>query len=149
MQAAQGSIGRVFVLRLEDGDTIPGSIETFAKDNDIRSAMCLCVGGAGKGDLVVGPENGNSFPPIPMHFPINDVHEIAAVGTLFPDADGTPVLHMHGALGRGEHTRTGCVRPGLEVWTVGEVVILEINGTNMHRIKDDKTGFALLERKMA
>jgi hypothetical protein len=53
------------------------------------------------------------------------VHEIAGVGTIFPDESGAPVLHMHAAMGRDGVTRAGCIRPGIEVWQLGEVVILE------------------------
>jgi predicted DNA-binding protein with PD1-like motif len=30
MKASEGKIGRVFILRLEDGDVVPGAIEKFA-----------------------------------------------------------------------------------------------------------------------
>lgn len=36
MQYSEGTIGRVFTLRLENGDKIPDCIETFAKDHDIK-----------------------------------------------------------------------------------------------------------------
>ena len=144
MQAAQGTMGRVFVLRLEDDDAIPGSIEQFAKDNGILRAHVSLLGGLGRGALVVGPEDGDAMPITAMTHPINDVHEAAAVGTLFPDEAGEPRLHMHAALGRGGETRTGCVRQGLDVWKVCEVVILEIVGT-MRRVKDPRFGFELLD----
>lgn len=144
MQAAQGTMGRVFVLRLEDGDAIPGSIEQFARDNGVSRAHVSLLGGLGRGTLVVGPEDGDAMPVTAMAHPINAVHEAAAVGTLFPDEAGEPRLHMHAALGRGGETRTGCVRQGLDVWKVCEVVILEIVGT-MRRVKDPQFGFELLD----
>lgn len=144
MQAAQGSMGRVFVLRLEDGDTIPDSIEQFAADNNVERALVSLLGGVGTGTLVVGPEDGDAVPIAPMTHPIEAVHEAAAVGTLFPDESGISRLHMHTALGRGGETRTGCVRQGLDVWKVCEVVILEIIGT-MRRVKDPRFGFELLD----
>ena len=49
---------------------------------------------------------------------LDGVHEIAGVGTIFPDKDHKPVLHMHIAGGREESTITGCVRRGVRVWHI-------------------------------
>ena len=71
-------------------------------------------------------------------------HEAAAVGTLFPDESGRPKLHMHASFGRGESVRTGCIRPGIDVWTIGEFVVMELIGVNLARKHDPATGFELL-----
>ncbi|MGE4539506.1 MAG: PPC domain-containing DNA-binding protein [Desulfovibrio sp.] len=145
MIVSEGHIGRVFVLRLGDGDRIPDAIEAFAAEREVTSAVVLALGGLEKGKLVVGPQDGTVMPPTTMFAAISRVHEAAAVGTLFPSAiGGKPMLHMHGVLGRGEETRAGCVRPGLEVWKIFEVVVIEILGTDLARSKDPETGFSLL-----
>jgi predicted DNA-binding protein with PD1-like motif len=72
--------------------------------------------------------------------------EAAAVGTIFPGPDGAPSLHLHATLGRGDTARTGCARPGLDVWKIFEVVILEIEGLDLARLPDAATGFTLLGR---
>jgi len=71
--------------------------------------------------------------------------EIAAVGTLFPDESGRPVLHMHAAVGREGKSTVGCTRAGVKVWLVGEAVVMEILGTGGMRRKDPHTGFQLLQ----
>jgi predicted DNA-binding protein with PD1-like motif len=148
MQYSQGTVGRVFVLRLSDGDRLPGAIEEFAAEHGVSQAFCALIGGADGGSQVVaGPEDGAVLPPNPMIATIRGVHEAAAVGTIFPDAQGRPKLHMHAALGRGESTVTGCVRAGVDIWKIGEVVILEIAGTDMVRRIDPQTGFELLTGK--
>ena len=145
MRYSQAGLGRVFVIRLEDGDALPGSIEEFARQHGIERAACLLLGGAGgAGRLVVGPERGDEMPPRPVTIPLGEVHEMAAVGTLFPDEEGNPTLHMHAACGRGERTLTGCVRPGVDIWKVGELVLLELTETSATRKKDPETGFDLL-----
>lgn len=146
MIVSEGHIGRVFVLRLGDGDRIPDAIEDFAKTRGVSSALVTALGGIEKGRLVVGPADGDVLPPEPVLTAIAGVHEASAVGTLFPDVDGRPRLHMHAALGRGEQTRAGCVRPGLDVWKIFEVVVIEITGLNLARMRDPKTGFDLLGR---
>ncbi|MBI9080188.1 MAG: DNA-binding protein [Pseudodesulfovibrio sp.] len=144
MQYSEGSIGRIFTLRLENGEKIPDCIEQFAREKNIKAALCTMIGGVDKGTLVVGPEDGNDPIITPILHAIDTAHEVSATGTIFPDEEGTPVLHMHAALGREGKTRTGCIRPGLDVWLVGEVIIMEILNTDMLRKKEKKSGLALL-----
>lgn len=146
MKYSEAKIGRIFVIRLEDGDKIPEALERFASENGVLRGMCILVGGINDGgNIVVGPKDGNKLPPIPMLLGLEGVHEIAGVGTIFPNSKGKPVLHMHAALGREGQTRTGCIRPGVEVWQVGEAIILEIIDNAAQRLKDTATGFELLE----
>ncbi len=145
MKHSEAKLGRIFVIRLEDGDKLPDSIESFAVGKNIKRGMCILVGGAGPGKLVVGPEDGNAVPPVPMLHAVEGIHEIAGVGTIFPNETGKPVLHMHAALGREGNTRTGCVRKGVDIWKVGEVILLEITENESQRKMDPKTGFELLQ----
>ena len=145
MKAEQGSIGRVFVLRLEDGDRLPGCIEEFARENNIQVGHVVLVGGIGSGQVVVGPRDSKAMPPEPMLLPIDGAHEAAGVGVIAPGPDGEPQLHMHAALGRSGQTMTGCIRPGVDTWIVLEAIIYEIVGIKMSRHKDSDTGFALLD----
>lgn len=146
MQYSEGTIGRVFTLRLENGEQVPDCIEQFAIEHNIKAAHCTMIGGVNKGNIVVGPKDGNAPVIDPMLHAINDAHEVAAIGTIFTNEEGTPVLHMHAALGRDGRTRTGCIRPGLDVWLIGEVIIIEILGTDMLRKKEIKSGLALLSK---
>jgi len=67
------------------------------------------------------------------------------VGIIAPDKNGKPKLHIHASLGRSGQTTTGCLRPGVTTWLVGEVIILEIKGTNAVRLPSDKARFELLQ----
>ena len=146
MKYSQAKTGRVFVLRLEHGDIVHEVIENFAQKESIDSAAMIIVGGADKGSrFVVGPEDGEESPVVPLERMLMDVHEITGTGTLFPDNSGNPVLHMHMACGREEETMTGCVRRGVRVWHVMEVVLLELTEAKARRILDQGTGFMLLE----
>ena len=113
MKYSQAQQGRTFVIRLEDGDIVHEEIERFAREQSVRAAALIVVGGAETGSkLVVGPEEGRAEPVSPMEHVLDNVHEIAGTGTLFPDEKGNPVLHMHMACGRETSTVTGCVRNG-------------------------------------
>jgi predicted DNA-binding protein with PD1-like motif len=145
MKASEGHIGRVFVLRLEDGDMLPECIERFAAEKSIRCGQVVLVGGIGAGQVVVGPRQSEEMPPKPMLLPVDGAHEVAGVGLIAPDKDGRPVLHIHAALGRSGQTTTGCLRPGVATWLVAEAVIYEILGVDAKRLPDKASGFDLLE----
>jgi len=145
MQYSEAGIGRVFVIRLEDGDIVHEAIEGFAVEQGIRAGALIILGGADKGSrLVVGPEDGRAHSIIPMTRMLEDVSEAAGTGTLFPDENGRPVLHMHMACGREEKTVTGCVRTGVKVWQIMEAILIELTNTEAVRKHDPYTGFALL-----
>jgi len=144
MKVAEGTLGRVFVLRLENGERLPDCIEAFAAERGVSRAFCALVGGIDGATIVTGPVDGNAMPPVAVLTALAGAQEVAAVGTLFPDAEGRPRLHMHGAFGRGEEARVGCIRPGIDVWTIGEFLIIEFQGLDMTRRRDPATGFELL-----
>lgn len=145
MKTSEGKLGRVFVLRLEDGDVVPDCIERFAAEKGVSVGHVALLGGIGAGEVVVGPRKSDAMPPDPMLLPIDGAHEAVAVGVLAPNEDGRPVLHIHGALGRSGKSTTGCLRSGVRTWLVGEVILYEILDAQVLRRKDDRTGFALLE----
>jgi len=146
MKYSKAKQGRTFVIRLEDGDIIHEQLEEFARVHSINAAAVIAVGGADEGSkLVVGPEQGRSKPITPMEHILRDVHEISGVGTIFPDKDHNPVLHMHIACGREDSTVTGCVRRGVKVWHLLELILFELLDSSASRIFDEQTGFELLE----
>ena len=145
MKASQGQLGRVFVIRLEHGDIVPECIEAFAEEQGVRLGHVVLVGGIGGGEVVVGPRDSDQRPPEPMLLPLDGAHEVAGVGVLAPGEDGKPKLHIHAALGRSGKTTTGCLRPGVTTWLVGEAILYEITGAGATRIPDPESGFALLE----
>lgn len=145
MKASEGRLGRVFVIRLEDGDIVPECIERFAEENGVSVGHVILVGGIGDGEVVVGPRRSGERPPEPMLLPIDGAHEVAGVGVLAPGEDGRPVLHIHAALGRSGKTTTGCLRPGVVTWLVAEVILYEIVGAKVARIMNSESGFQLLE----
>ena len=146
MQYQEGSIGRVFALRLEEGDRLPDTLEAFAREQNIEAAMVIYVGGAKDGSrLVVGPDASRPEAIIPLVYSLTGIQEVLGVGTLFPNDQGEPILHMHAAAGREGGATVGCSRAGVEVWLVGEVIILEILGASGCRRPEPPSGFSLLQ----
>ncbi|MCB2218333.1 PPC domain-containing DNA-binding protein [Desulfofustis glycolicus] len=146
MRFSEARQGRVFILRLEDGDIVHQEIERFAKEQAIAAAALIIVGGADRGSrLVVGPETDRGLPLRPMQTILEHAHEITGTGTLFRDEDGQPLLHMHLACGRGEKTVTGCIRSGVAVWHVMEVILFEICDTTAKRADEAPLDLKLLQ----
>ena len=145
MRATEGRIGRVFLVRLDHGDELPLCLERFAAQNRITHAQVVLIGGIGGGSVVVGPRCSEQRPPEPMLLPVDGAHEVSGLGVIAPNDAGEPVLHLHAALGRAGQTTTGCLRPGVTTWLVGEAVIYEIVGAKASRRWDAASGFALLE----
>lgn len=146
MRYSEARPGRVFVLRLEDGEIVHRIIEQFAQEQDIQAASVIIVGGADEGStLVVGPKIDREPPLEPMKVQLDNAHEIVGAGTLFRDQDGVPLLHMHMACGRAGKTLTGCVREGVRVWHVMEVIIHELVGTTARRAREEPLGIPLLQ----
>jgi len=144
MRFSEGKLGRVFVLRLDDGDVIPGCIEQFAADEDVKAAQVVLLGAVQSGEVVAGPRASRSAPAGPMLLPVDGVHEVLGVGLLAPNEMGEPRLHVHGALGRAGATLTGCLRPGVDTWCMIEAVVTEILDLNVRRVSDGARGVSIL-----
>ncbi len=146
MDFTEARLGRIFVLRLHQDDRLHEVIEKFASQKQVSSALCFFLGGAeDKSKVVVGPKDGKALPPEPMVTLLRGVHEACGVGTIFADEQGKPKLHMHASFGRNDNAVTGCVRLGVDIWQIGEVVILELANSSAKREKDKDTGFEFLE----
>lgn len=129
MKYAEMQPGRIFVLSLEPGEIIREEVEKFSKIQDIRYATVSVVGGVDKGSrLIVGPKYPIEGCIEPLTSDLDAPCEVTGFGTLFPDASGNPVLHMHGTAGRDGKSVTGCFRDGVIAWFVTEVVITEMIG---------------------
>ena len=146
MKYSQAKQGRIFVIRLEDGDIIDKEIEKFARKESIKAAALIILGAADKGSkLTVGPKEGRKNPIVSIEHILDNVNELTGVGTIFPDEKGSPKLHMHISCGRESSTVTGCVRMGVKTWHILEIILFELIDTKAVRILDPATGFKMLK----
>jgi predicted DNA-binding protein with PD1-like motif len=138
-----GKTGRVVVARFEDGEDVLGNLAKISKDEGIRAAVVYLIGGVKKGRVVVGPEK-EELPPQPVWRQIDESHEIIAIGTIFYEAD-EPKIHLHGAFGKRDVAKVGCLRGDSETFLVLEAVIMELKGINAVRELDPSSGLSLLK----
>lgn len=147
MKYAEAKQGRVFVIRLEDGDVVHECIERLAREQDVRSGVLTILGAADIGStLVCGPQGeGRERPIRPIAQTLEGVHDVTGTGTLFADEQGAPKLHLHMAAGRNGRTLTGCIQKGVTVWRTMEAVLIELTDSSAQRKLNGETGFHLLE----
>ena len=143
MQYSEGSFGRVFVVKFEDGDDLLEGLRQVASREGIKAATILLLGGMRSAGVVAGPRQA-VVPPEPVWRSFNDGREVIAMGTLFRK-DGEPIVHLHGAMGRQGETLVGCIRKETTTYLVIEAVIAEIAGLAAHKAMDEKTGVVMLE----
>ena len=138
MRSAELTDGRVFVLRLDEGEVLHEAVESFCIGNGIRNATVIAVGGVAAGSRYVsGPEYPIEGSIRPIICTVDAPSELTGTGTVFPDESGTPIMHMHGSIGREGVSHTGCFRAGMVVWLTMEVVIREMVGTGPVRKRSD------------
>ncbi|MFZ5647453.1 MAG: PPC domain-containing DNA-binding protein [Bacillota bacterium] len=147
MKYSQGKIGRVLVARLDDGDDLLGELKKLADMEKLEAGIIYVIGALKDASLVVGPEEC-ALPPVPVWRNFSDCREVIGVGNLFRD-NGEPVIHLHGALGRGDATLMGCIRGEAGVFLVAEVIILELTGTGASREFDPATGIKMLNLSLS
>jgi len=143
MQYTQGQVGRVFVARLEDGESIYEVVEEIARREKIQAASVMAVGGMRKGKVVTGPENPTGK-IVPHYEEFDDARELVGVGTLFL-SEGNPSLHFHAGIGRGDTALVGCPRAGMSTFLILEVIITELVGLTAKRAYDEGSGLSLLK----
>jgi hypothetical protein len=142
MQYTQGQLGRVFVARLDDGESVYDVVHEIAQREGIKAGTVLAIGGMRKGKVVTGPEN-TTGKVIPHYEEFDDARELVGVGTVFLHED-KPALHFHAGIGRGDGALVGCPRAGMSVYLVLEVVIIEMVGLAAERAYDEGSGLNLL-----
>lgn len=142
MEYRVGQPGRIVVVRFGDGDDVLGGLAEVVRRENIRAASFNLVGGLKKGRFVVGPET-EAMPPKPVWRELAEGHEAVGFGTIFWQGD-RPKVHFHGAYGKHDSVKAGCLREGSETFLVLEAVITEILGVDVGREIDPESGMVLM-----
>ena len=143
MEYQIGKPGRIIVVRFGDGEDLLGGIAEICRTEEIRAACFNIVGGVKGGRFVVGPER-DEMPPKPVWRELQESHETVGFGTVFWDKD-QPRVHFHGAYGKRDSVKAGCLREGSAAFLVLEVVITEILDVAVTRELDPASGMVLIK----
>jgi hypothetical protein len=137
MQYSEGQVGRVFVVRIDDGEDFLVSMRKFIADKGIQSGSVLFLGALMNGRMVTGPEEP-VIPPTPHFVMFEGGWEVFGVGTIYP-GEGGPHIHYHASVGRAGHALTGCLREKATTYLIVEAVIIEFTGLFGRREFDERT----------
>jgi hypothetical protein len=137
MQYTEGQLGRVFVVRIDDGEDMLVSLRQFINDKVIHAGTILFLGALMNGRMVTGPEEP-VIPPVPHFVMFEGGWEVFGIGTIFM-GEGGPHIHYHASVGRSGHALTGCLREKATTYLIIEAVIMEFIGLKARRIFDEKT----------
>jgi predicted DNA-binding protein with PD1-like motif len=143
MDYQTGKPGRIVVARFGDGEDLLGGLAGICRKENIRAAFFNVVGGIKRGRFVVGPET-EAMPPVPVWRELTESHETVGFGTIFWDRE-QPKVHFHGAYGKHDSIKAGCLRDGSQVFLVLEVVITEILDVDIIRELDQSSGMVLMK----
>jgi uncharacterized protein len=143
MQYQVGRQGRIVVARFADGDDVLGGLADICRKENLLAASFSLVGGMKRGRYVVGPET-EDMPPVPVWRDLSESHEAVGFGTIFWQ-DDQPKVHFHGAYGKRDSVKAGCLREGSEAFLVLEAVITEILDVHAVRELDRESGMVLLK----
>jgi predicted DNA-binding protein with PD1-like motif len=138
-----GQTGRVVVARFEDKDNVLQGLTDIARKEDIRAAVFYLIGGMKAGRFVVGPEK-EELPPVPIWRELKESHEVVGLGTIFWQGE-EPKIHFHGAYGKRDDVKAGCMRENAEAFLVLEGIIIEIKGITAVRELDPSSNMVLLK----
>ena len=137
MQYAEGQVGRVFVVRIDDREDFLDSMRRFITDKGIQSGSVTFLGALMNGRMVTGPEEP-VIPPVPHFVMFEGGWEVFGVGTIYP-GEGGPHMHYHASVGRAGHALTGCLREKATTYLIVEAVIIEFTGLVGRREFDERT----------
>ncbi len=143
MKYQTGRTGRVIVARFEDREDVLENLVGIAKTENIRAGIFYLVGGMRDGKIVVGPET-EDLPPKPVWKALGESHEVLGLGTIFWQKD-EPKVHFHGAFGKKDMVKVGCLRERSETFLVLEAIIIEMEGITAERALDPVSGMVLLK----
>ena len=141
MQYSEGRLGRVFVLRIDDGEDFLAVTRDFINDKEVQTGTLIFLGALRQGRMVTGPET-LAIPPEPHYVMFEGGWEMVGIGTIYPGEDG-PAIHYHASVGRAGHALTGCLREKAITYIVAEVIVLEFTGLDIRRLPQEKTGLVL------
>jgi len=144
MKYQVGEVGRIILARFEDGEEVLGNLADIVRKENIRASIFYLLGGITDARIVVGPRADEARPPEPVWKEIMESHETLGIGTIFWYKD-EPRIHFHGAYGKFDSVKAGCLREKGKAFIVMEAVIVEIKGVNAIRDLDSVTDMVLLK----
>lgn len=143
MQYTEGTLGRVFFVRVDHGEDLLEELGRFVRDKNIRTGFIHFLGALSAGRLVTGPKE-LTLPPDPSFEQYQGGWEVVGLASITTGANG-PKIHYHASIGKKQDVLTGCLREQATAYIIVEAVIVEVTGGTVSRARDNVTGLELPE----
>lgn len=136
-------IGRVFVLRLDQGDMVLESINEFIAKEGIKDGVVISA--IGTLDMCTLHMVTTTGYPAVEHFEHweNKPLELSSIDGII--ADGQP--HLHAVVSDSEEAYSGHLENGCRVLYLAEIAIMELKSMDLARVYNDKRILKLISRK--
>ncbi len=141
MRYTEGTIGRVFFIRIDHGEDLLDTLEYFIIEKGIRTGIIHFLGALESGRIVTGPLSA-VLPPEPSYESYGGGWEVVGFATITPGKEGSHI-HYHASVGRGREALIGCLRDRAMTYIIVEAVVMELTGTRIVRRSDPRTGLEL------
>ena len=125
MDYRTGTIGRIVVIRFDDGDDLLHELTEVVRREGIMAGWFTLLGGLRHAEVVTGPKEP-TVPPEPVWATVDGAREVVGVGSVYRDESGEPKIHLHTSLGHHGATMTACVRMGTRTYLILEAYLTEI-----------------------
>ena len=146
MKYQVGEVGKIIIARFEEGEEILKNLADIVIKESIKASIFYLLGGITDARIVVGPADDTVRPPEPVWREIMESHETFGIGTIFWYKN-EPRIHFHGAYGKFDSVKAGCLRDKGKTFIVMEAIMVEIKGVNAVRDLDNITNMVLLKLK--
>jgi predicted DNA-binding protein with PD1-like motif len=140
MQYTEAKLGRVFYVRVDHGEDLLGTLQTFIIEKKIAAGFIHILGALREGIIVTGPKVP-ILPPDPLFDAYEGGWEVLGLATI-TQGGGQPHIHLHASVGRGREALTGCLREKATTYIIIEAVIIEFVEA-IFRGNDPVTGLVL------
>ena len=142
MEYTQVQLGRVFIIRLDNGDDLLDSIKQITIKENIKTGFAHIIGACSKSNVVLGPKE-RSLPPVPYYWNFDDARELLGFAFIAQE-NNEPKIHLHSGIGHYTETKLGCIRNECNVFLTVEAVIQEVISNNITRKYDVNCKASLL-----
>jgi len=127
-------VGRIFLLRLDPGDYVLESINELVKREEIKDAIVFSAIGT-LDQCILHIVTSTGYPPKEFFREWrNEPLELVSIMGII--ADGKP--HLHAIVSDSNYAYAGHLEEGCRTLYLAEIVVMEILGANLTRVRNEK-----------
>lgn len=136
-----GKPGRTIIVRLDQGDDVLDCINQAIKEHKIQDGY-IASGIGTLDNALLHMVMTTGYPPVEEYPEWHDqALELVSISGII--ADGSP--HCHTVISNNKQSWAGHLEPGCRILYLGEIVIQELLGQSLRRIRNPRNILELIE----